>query len=226
MATRALDAIALASFDTPTRVQRIAAYWCRACGGRRPESWEEIADWVDQEFGPLLDSEHHEQLAELLLEETNRQIRLRSRRKRNQARTDPLTTPAGDPARISALLHSRLGPARHWASQRNGWGNYIDGAVYQGLVAGLIPVTMQLRRFVNPCLLVYRQGQNAPKSWWVPGHITTVADAFVWVIPPEVAEFLKLPDTRVEHDGETQRVRLITPFGTKSVPWRRLVSTV
>jgi hypothetical protein len=100
--------------------------------------------------------------------------------------------------------------------------HYIDGGFFSGLVAGLIPVQMRLRRISNPTLLVYRQGWREPACYWVPGHITQVAEAFLWVVPEEALEFLQLEGTRVEHDGEAQAVRLITPFGTKILPWRTL----
>ena len=226
---KTLDALALAACDIPTRVQRIAALWCRAFNDRFPESASEMAIWVKQEFGPVLDPEFRDQLPKLLLEETRRQIRIRKRRKKNNNGQDPLTHPGGSNARLGALLNSRLGPARAWVSQQkilryshDSESYYIDGAVYSGLVAGLIPVALRTRRIVNPSLLIYRHGFREPHTRWVPGHITTVANAFIWLIPPEVGEFLQLPESRVEHDGEAESVRLITQFGTKTIPWREL----
>lgn len=100
--------------------------------------------------------------------------------------------------------------------------SYIDAGFHSGLVAGLIPVKMQLRRISDPSLLVYRQGWAAPGTAFVPGNITTVDDAFYWLIPPGVREFVELPGVRVEHDGEEQAVRLTTPWGVKTLPWRGL----
>jgi hypothetical protein len=84
---------------------------------------------------------------------------------------------------------------------------------------------MRLRRIVDPNLLVYRQGQREPRTRFVPFHITTVADAFYWLIPDEAKEFLNLAGSRVEHHGEDQAVHLVTPWGTKVLPWRDLVPT-
>jgi hypothetical protein len=101
---------------------------------------------------------------------------------------------------------------------------YIDGGIFSGLVAGLIPIQIRLRNISNPNLLVYRRRWGDTFTRFVANHITTVADAFIWLIPPEAAEFLQLSGTRVEHDGEAQAVRLITQFGTKVLPWRDLTS--
>ena len=130
---------------------------------------------------------------------------------------------------MGRLLQSRLGQARHWVSRHRILDkgqtscHYIDGAIYSGVVAGIIPVALSLKRVRNPSLLVYRQGAAEAKSWWVPGHINTVADAFIWVIPPEAAEFLEIAGSRVEHNAEAQACRLITQFGTKTLPWRELI---
>ena len=226
---KALDALALVSLPDEVLLQRIAALWCRAFKNRCPYSWDEMAKWVWSEFGPVLDPEQEEKLARKLLDETKRQIRLRARRFDRRQLTDPLTQSEGRSARLGRLLQSRLGPARAWVDSRRilkahtSECFYIDGATFSGIVAGLIPIAMSLRRILNPTLLVYRQGSHPARSWWVPGHITTVSDAFIWVIPTEAAEFLSLPGTRVEHDGEEQECRLITQFGTKSLPWRELV---
>jgi hypothetical protein len=98
----------------------------------------------------------------------------------------------------------------------------MDGDFYSGLVAGLVPIKMRLRRIVDPNLLVYRRGSSEPQSRFVPNYITTVADAFIWLIPDGAVEFLSLPGVRVEHDGEKQAVHLVTPWGTKLLPWKEL----
>lgn len=102
--------------------------------------------------------------------------------------------------------------------------SYIDADFHSGLVAGLVPVKMRLRRINDPCLLVYRQGWQAPGTVFVPQNITTVQDAFWWLIPDGARDFLGLPGVGVEHDGEEQAVRLTTPWGTKTLPWRGLVN--
>lgn len=221
-----LDALALASMEKPAQIQRIAAMWCRAHQNRPPYNKTEVSKWVRSQFGPLLDEDKRERIARAILDETKRQGRIRTRRAELARVVDPCTTPAGSDVRLARLLHSRLGPARRWTKPQrsvNG-GNYIDGDVYSGLVAGLIPIMMRLRSIVNPNLLVYRFRWEETHTRFVANHITTVADAFIWLIPPEAAEFLQLPGTRVEHDGEAQTVRLTTQFGTKVLPWRDLVS--
>jgi hypothetical protein len=229
MPIKALDALALASMDTPAQLPRIAAIWCRAHNDRPPYNRVEILKWVKQEFGPLLDEERAERISKELLEEVKRQIRCRRRRAQRKLLVDPCDTPAGSNIRLGRLLQSRLGPARRWVSQSrmlqpDADCAYIDGDFYSGLVAGLIPVQMRLRRISNPNLLVYRHRWAEPRTRFVASHITSVADAFIWLIPPEAAEFLQLPGTRVEHDGEAQTVRLITQFGTKALPWRQVAS--
>ncbi|HUW15027.1 MAG TPA: hypothetical protein VM537_35240 [Anaerolineae bacterium] len=227
MPIKTLDAIVLACLPEVALVQRVAALWCRAFKGRYPETRDEVTNWVEEEFGPVIDPDRKAMIARELIDEVKRQLRIRKLRSDRDRLIDPLTTPLGGDSRLGSLLNSRLGPARLWVSQYRlrelaAFCAYIDGAVYSGLVAGLIPVQMRLRRFLNPCLLVYRQGFSDPQSYWVPGHITTVADAFIWVIPPEAADFLQLEGTRVEHIGEDQAVRLFTPFGSKVLPWRSL----
>lgn len=226
MAIKTLDALVLASLPEGPQIQRLAALWCRAYRDRYPLSKDEVMKWVDVEFGPVIDAERRAQIERKLLDEVKRQIRVRGRRRDVAKKFDPLTEEFGADARVGALLQSRLGPARSWVSQRRlanpSVCSYIDSGFFSGLVAGLIPVEMKLRRITNPCLLVYRQGFQEPRSYWVPGYITSVPEAFIWLIPPEAAEFLQLEGTRVEHDGEAQAVRLITQFGSKTLPWRKL----
>jgi len=231
MVIKTLDALALAGMEDRAQLQRIAALWCRAQQNRAPYNRSEIGKWVKQEFGPLLAADRQERLTKELVDECKRQIRLRLRRADRDRVVDPADTPAGSNVRIGKLLQSRLGPARRWAGSKlvsgdkDCWCHYIDGGVYSGLVAGLIPVEMRLRGISNPNLLVYRYRWDEPCTRYVPGHITTVTDAFIWLIPPEAAEFLQLPESRVEHNGEDQTVTLITQFGTKVLPWRTLAST-
>jgi hypothetical protein len=228
VAIKTLDALVLASMQEGAQIQRIAALWCRAFKNRYPASKVEVVAWVKSEFGPVIEQARREQIALKLIEEVKRQIRLRTRRTRMRAGEDHLTKPLGHPARIGRLLEGRLGPAHVWVGRQRLYNgdlsqcHYIDSGLYSGLIAGLIPVQMRLRRICNPSLLVYRQGQNPAQSYWLPNHITTVSDAFIWVIPLEAAEFLQLEGSRVEHDGEAQAVRLITQFGTKTLPWRTL----
>jgi hypothetical protein len=226
-----LDALALAGMGERSQLARIAALWCRAHQDRPPYNREEIGKWVKQEFGPVLGSDRRDRLCRDLADETRRQIRLRKlRAKRNREIIDPALTPAGSSVRVGKLLQSRLGPARRWAGSKlitgdeHCWCHYIDGGTFSGLVAGLIPIEMRTRGVINPNLLVYRYRWDEPMTRYVPSHITTVTDAFVWLIPPEAAEFLQLPDSRVEHDGEAQTVTLITQFGSKVLPWRSLTS--
>ena len=218
-----LDALALASMETQAQIQRIAALWCRAHQNRPPWNRVEIGKWVKREFGPLLDADKADRITKGLLVEVKRQIRVRRRRLGRKRVVDPCTTPAGSDVRLRWLLQSRLGPARRWATTLGG-ADYMDGGVYSGLVAGLIPTSRRLRSIKDPNLLVYRYRWEETRTRFVETHIITVADAFIWLIPPEAAEFLQLAGTRVEHDGEAQAIRLITQFGTKVLPWRNLAS--
>jgi len=221
-----LDALALASMEKPAQLQRIAALWCRGHTNREPYNHSEVRKWIKREFGPLLDDDKADRFAKKIEAEIKCQLRLRKRRA--QRVTDPLTTPTGSQLRLERLLHNRLGPARSWASAwrmpTGGEAYYIDGDVYSGLVAGLIPVMMRLRSISDPNLLVYRHRRGPTCTVFVANHITTVADAFIWLIPPAAAEFLQLPGTRVEHNGLEQTVSLYTQFGDKVLPWRALTS--
>jgi len=232
VAVKPLDALGLAILDESAQISSLAAIWCRAFRGRAPTSRLEIIRWVKREYGPIFDAKQRDRIALRLLDETKRQLRVR--KKRNiKSPDDVLTTPLGSDARIGQLLNSRLGPARAWvrkqtiAKNPQPWNEhgeclYISAGFYSGLVAGLVPIQMSLRRIINPCLLVYRRGQGVPQSYWVPGSITTVADAFIWLIPPEAHQFLELEGTRAEHDGDAQALRLHTQFGSKTLPWRTL----
>ena len=228
MAVKTLDALVLASLPEEVQVRRIAALWCRAFRDRCPHSKVEVVDWVKAEFGPVIDADRREQIALKLIDETRRQVRLRKRRRDRQAAWDPLVETAlaewkSHGARLARLLNSRLGPARFWVSGRPT--TYIDGYVHSGIVAGLIPTTLRVGCIEYPNLLVYHQRGDEARSYYVPGWVTTVEDAFIWVIPEAAREFLELEDTRVEHDGESQAVRLITRFGTKVLPWKSLLSS-
>lgn len=220
-----LDALALATLPEDALVQRVAALWCRAHNNRAPYNRSEVAKWVKAEFGPVLDPKKRERLSKELLSACKQQIRLRRRRAKGGLDVDPLTVPVGDPLRIGKLLAARLGPARRWVSQYRAQQtscDYIDGNFYSGLVAGLVPVKLRLTRITDPNLLVYRQGSAEPMTRFVPGYITTVADAFIWLIPDDAREFLRIAGVRVEHVGAEQAVRLVTPWGTKTLPWREL----
>ena len=225
-----LDALALASLEEPALIRRVAAIWCRQ-ENRVPYNRSEVAKWVKREFGPVLDPKRVETLSKVLADECRVQLRIRRRRAKWAAESvDPCSTPVGSELRIAKLLNSRLGPARRWVSQNRmlqpeASCSYIDADFHSGLVAGLIPVKMSLRRITDPNLLVYRQGWAEPSTVFVPGFITTVGDAFYWLIPPEAQEFASLPGVQVEHDGEEQAVRLTTPWGIKTLPWRGLVPT-
>jgi hypothetical protein len=221
MPIKTLDALVLATLPEDALIPRLAALWLREFNNQWPHSKQELMKWVKRDFGPVIDAKRRDHIAIRLLEECKRQLRIR-RRREDHGLQDPLSTPPGSDLRMGALLSSRLGPARRHAGSADPHASYISGAVYSGLVAGLIPVTMKLRRIENPNLLVYRQNWEPVRTYFVPGHILTVADAFIWLIPPDVAEFLELDGTRIEHDGEAQAVRLITPFGTKTLPWRSL----
>ncbi|MGE3483514.1 MAG: hypothetical protein AB7L09_02160 [Nitrospira sp.] len=224
-----LDALALSTLDEPALIKRVAAIWCRQ-ENRIPYNASEVAKWVKREFGPLVDKHRQEGIAKALADECKLQLRIRRRRaKRDAESLDPCTTPAGSGVRLARLLNSRLGPARRWLSQNRMYSPespcaYIDGDVHSGLVAALVPVKMRLRSIHNPNILVYRQGWAEPRTTFVPGHITTVADAFFWLIPPAAQAFVSMPEVRVEHDGDEQAVRLVTPWGTKTLAWRGLAS--
>lgn len=229
MVTKPLDALGLAILDEHALIPRLAAIWCREFQGRAPHSKSEIIRWVKREYGPIIDAEQRDRIALRLIEAAKQQLRVRSRRQKYARwNCDVLLTPAGSDERISRLLQDRLGPASAWVRRQTlvknplAGGSYISAGFYSGLVAGLIPIQMSLRRIINPCLLVYRRGFDQPQSYWVPGKITSVADAFIWVIPTEAHEFLELEGTRVEHDGRAQAVRLYTRFGSKTLPWRAL----
>ncbi len=232
MAAKPLDALGLAILDERALIPRLAAIWCREFQGRAPHSKTEIIRWVKREYGPIIDSNQRDRIALRLIEAAKQQLRMRARR-RKSGPCDVLLTPAGSEERIGRLLQDRLGPAVTWVRRQTLVKNpqpwregkeccYISSGFYSGLVAGLIPIQMTLRVIINPCLLVYRRGFDQPQSYWVPGTITSVADAFIWVIPPEAHEFLELEGTRVEHDGREQAVRLHTRFGSKTLPWRAL----
>ncbi len=224
-----LDALALASLEEPALIKRVASMWCRK-ENRIPYNRSEIARWVRQEFGPVIDAERRELLSKELADEAKRQLRIRRRRAKLLVEsTDPCSTPVGSDLRVGMLLNSRLGPARRWVGQCRMMTpeancSYIDADFYSGLVAGLVPVKMRLRRVADPNLLVYRQGFDEARTVFVPNHITTVADAFLWLIPPEAHEFLRLPSVQIEHDGVEQAIRLTTPWGVKSLPWRGVAS--
>lgn len=225
-----LDALAIASMPEAALVPRLAAMWVRENQNRAPYNRVEVERWIKREFGPVVDQDDRERVCKELVIECKRQIRLRERRGKRRAALDVYTLPVGDPLRFGALLNSRLGPARRWAAQQRLAQNaaacqYIDGDLFSGLVAGLVPVKMRLRRIEDPNLLVYRQGNAEPQTRFVPGWVTTVVDAFLWLIPVEAQAFLKLPGVRVEHDGEAQAIHLITQWGTKVLPWRELVSS-
>lgn len=232
MAQKILDALGLALLDERALVPRLAAIWCREFQGRAPHSKTEIIRWVKREYGPIIDAAQRDRIALRLIDAAKQQLRLRARRRKSGA-SDVLLTPAGSDERVGRLLQSRLGTATAWVRRQTlvknpqPWGDgkechYISAGFYSGLVAGLIPIQMSLRRIINPCLLVYRRGFDQPQSYWVPGTVTSVADAFIWVIPTEAHEFLELEGTRVEHDGREQAVRLYTRFGSKTLPWRAL----
>lgn len=201
--------------------------WCRSFN-REPYNRSEVAKWVKREFGPILDKDRQERIAKELLDACRHQIRVRRRRVKQKLQVDHLTRPVGDDLRVLRLLDSRLGPARRWVPQTRSpdhGDGYMDACFYSGLIAGLIPTKMRLRRISDPNMLVYRQGFDEPRTRFVPHYITTVADAFIWLIPDEAREFLQLSEVRVEHDGAEQAVRLVTPWGTKLLPWRELVPT-
>lgn len=222
-----LDALALVTLEEPALIRRVAAIWCRQ-ENRLPYNRSEIAKWVKREFGFLVDAQRQEAFSRALVDECKCQLMARRRRAKLRAESvDPCDTPTGSDLRLGLLLNSRLGPARFWVKQNRSLHpdancSYIDADVYSGLVSGLIPVKIRLRRISDPNLLVYRQGWSDARTAFVPGHITTVADAFLWLIPIEAQEFLNHPEVQVEHDGEEQAVRLVTPWGTKAIPWRGL----
>lgn len=232
MAARPLDALSIAPLPKKAKIARIAALWRNAQEERTPYAGSEVEKWIYQEFGPVLGNKTASgKLSRKIYEEVKYQIRLRQQRNKSIKEKDPLTLPLGDPERVGHLLHSKLGPARRWVGQNrlNRTGRivdscaYVDFGIYSGLVAGLIAVQLRLRRVANPCLLVYRYKGGAPKTRWIPGHISKISDAFDWLIPEEAKEFLSLEGSRVEHDSEGQSIRLITQFGVKILPWRELI---
>lgn len=214
--------------DGEAQIKRIAAIWCRTMGETPPSSRSAAVRWVKREYGPVLDKERIDSIALRLIDEIKQQIRLRSRRKRNKP-VEPLGPRSRD-QRIGTLLLAAFGSARAWvarsrlSSMHDEECHYTAGGMYSGLLVGIIPVTMRLRRIVDPNMLVYRSRGCEPKSYWIPGYINDVREAFDWLTPPQVKEFLALDGVRVEHDGERQAVRLSTPYGTKVVPWRSITS--
>lgn len=229
MAIKTLDALALASLDELALLKRIGAIWCRAHNNRCPNSRNEISCWIRGNFGPIIPYAHRDWFIVELIDEVNRQIKTRVRRRRRAEQIDPLNWPNRHPIRINRLLASRLGPARLWVSQTRAvvpeHVEYTDGWAHSGLVFGLVPVAMQLRRVSDPRLLIYRHQYNETKVRWVPTHINTVSSAIQWLVPADAADFLQLPDTQVKHDWENQTVQLITMFGTKVLPWRELIAS-
>ena len=232
MVAQPLDALALAPLPKKAKIARIAALWRDTQDERTPYSSAEIEKWISQEFGPVLgNKDASKKLSRKIYDEVKYQIRLRQQRNKISKEKDPLSITLGDPERTGYLLHSSLGPARRWVGQSrlNRAGrlvdscSYIDFGIYSGLIAGLIAVQLRLRRVSNPCLLVYRYKGLLPKTRWVPGHISKISDAFDWLIPEEAKEFTSLEGTRVEHDSESQSIRLITQFGIKILPWRELI---
>lgn len=219
-----LDAIVLATMPAKAQLKRIAAYWRAAHGSRAPYTKTEAGKWVQQEFGGLWGSGERDRRAKELVDEIEEQVRRRDRRDRKKLILDPLTTPTGSDERMAKLLVSRLGPARRWAGrhQTTDGASYIAGDVYSGLVCGLIPLRMNFRRIADPNLLVYRYRWQEPRTKYVPTYVTTITDAFTWLVPDEAREFLTLPGVRVEHDADHQVVHLITEWGTKELPWRDL----
>jgi hypothetical protein len=224
---KTLDALVLASMDPDAAIQRIAALWCREMADTLPSSPQSLARWVKRDYGQVLDKENIEHLSLKLLDEIRQQTRLRARRKKLREIHDPLSKRAyGE--RLGALMNSALGPARAWASRRRIQGadlSYIAGKVTSGLVVGIIPVQMRLARIVNPCLLVYRERGHEPKSYWISGRIGEVDEALVWLVPKDVQDLVAQydgPDLQVELDYERQACRVVTPYGSKLIPWRGL----
>lgn len=223
MATQPLDGIVIASLDTDAQIKRLAALWCRAMGSYQPSSRQAAVKWVKREYGPVLDKELIEHIGVRLVDEIKQQSKLRARRQKLKE-----SVPDGPPTyeeRVHKLAVSALGPARVWVQRRRlaaASSDYVACGIHSGLIAGIIPVMMRLRHIVDPNMLVYRARGHEPASYWIPGHITSIVLAFDWLIPRTVKELLPYGDVRVEHDGEQQLVRVTTPFGTKSVPWRSI----
>lgn len=225
MPNQMLDALVLATLPLSAQVQRVAAYWRAQYPNRAPYSKTEADKWVQQEFGRLWSGRARNKLTVDLVDAIKSQLGVRRRRDRRALLLDPLTTPEGSTQRLGWLLLKRLGPARRWESpHRTTDGTaYIDGAVYSGLVCGLVPIRRRTRAVADPNLLVYRYLWEEPRNRYVPAYITSVDDAFEWLIPDECREFLRgVEGCRVEHDGDAQAVRLITPWGIKALPWREL----
>lgn len=227
MTAQPLDALALTVLDDVAKTARIAALWCRSMGDEPPENRKVLARWVKHEFGPVLDPDNVDFLINALIEEIYAQMRLRARRKREHAIQDSLLD-RDLGSRISRLLTSALGPARKWVSKTRLHGNeirYCAGQIRSGLIAALLPASIRVGDIRNPNLLVYRETGFEPKSFWIPGSVFTVDEAFVWVIPQPVKDLLaefEGQDLQVELVYEAQAVSVSTPYGTKLVPWRGL----
>jgi hypothetical protein len=221
-----LDAIALASLRESVLVKKLAALWCRQYGNSAPTSGADILAWVKEEYGDVLRKGRTKAVGLALGNEVKRQLAVRKRRKEVADRFDHLELPASEDAmtRRLILLHTILGPPRKWiAPRRFGAGAYNIHCINSGLVAGLIPTNIKLRRVVSPTLLVYRQSGDRPRSYWVPGGFRTLSDALVWLIPEKAHRYVKMDGVRVEHDGRHKKVRLTLPDGTiKKFGWRKI----
>lgn len=213
------------------QIGRIAAIWCREMGDTIPSSRQYLMRWVKRDYGPVLDKDMLEPISVKLLDEIKHQIRVRDRRKHAKEILDPLTD-RDLTNRIARLLHSALGPARSWVAHRrlttsdDGEYRYVTGkVVHSGLIAGVVPVQMRIAGIRNPNLLVYRETGRAPKSYWIPGSVWDIDDAFMWVVPKAVKDLVcefDGPNLQVELDYERQACRIVTPYGRKLIAWRGL----
>jgi hypothetical protein len=221
---RTLEALALASLDHQILIKRLASVWCRFYGNSAPTSGQDILDWVREEFGDVVRKGQEKAIRLALNGEVKRQLAIRRRRKQSRAAEDVLELEVRDGRRQRALLESILGAPRKWVSPlRTAPGVYTQYGIYSGLVAAIIPTNIRLRTLKSPSLLIYRQPGDHARSHWIPGTITTLTAAIVWLIPNKAHPLIKMDGVRVQHDGRYKKLRITLPDGNiKSFKWRRL----
>lgn len=221
---RTLEALALASLDTHVLIKRLASIWCQHYGNSSPTSGQDILDWVREEFGEVVKKSQERPLRLALTNEVKRQLAVRARRRKRRRGQDVLELDIHDGARTHALLEQVLGAPRKWvSSNRTAPGAYAKYCISSGLVAAIIPTTFQLRTLKAPSLLIYRQPGDRARSHWIPGSISSLTMALVWLIPEQAHHLIDREGVRVEHDGKHKKVKVIQPDGhIKSFAWRKV----
>lgn len=219
-----LEALALASLREPVLVKKLAAVWITYFGNSAPTSGQDILDWVREEFGDVLKKGKERAIRLALGNEVKRQLAIRKRRKKARAGVDVLELSIRDGARQRALLEHVLGAPRKWVSpSRTAPGAYSQYVITSGIVAALIPTNIRLRALKAPSLLVYRQPSDRARSHLIPGTVSTLTMALVWLIPEKAHRLIRQAGVRVEHDGKHKQVKVIYPEGhIKRFAWRKV----